>query len=136
MIQCIIYYIYSNGFPIGEFAVKFIPWYSEFLLKLCYRQWKETCMKYALGLFNIIEKIGYVRCLAQQLTYPIFSIHTRNGMEYQKVKIQYYFGEVSTRISGNFISRWKLESLKPWLITRKLMSGGVWKKELQYLSFH
>ena len=47
-------YITYNGFPIGEFAVKVIPWYSEFLLKLCCRQWKETCMKYALALFNII----------------------------------------------------------------------------------
>jgi len=47
-------YIKYNGFPIGEFAVKIIPWYSEFLLKLYYSQWKETCMKPALALFNII----------------------------------------------------------------------------------
>ena len=47
-------YITYNGFPIGEFAVKVIPWYSEFLLKLYYRQWKETYMKPALALFNII----------------------------------------------------------------------------------
>jgi len=46
-------YITYNGFPIGEFAVKVIPWYSEFLLKLYYRQWKETCMKSASASFNI-----------------------------------------------------------------------------------
>jgi len=51
--------------------------------------------------------------------------------------IQYYSGEVSIRISGNFIACWKPEIWNLALLLEKnwcLEDGGVWKK-VQYAGF-